>query len=244
MNFSDDTVRNVLAFDPIAAAEEVCDGEGAVALGMVLAMDHGAVKERMLTEMGDTTLNNDLDRYISIIEAAGFEKALELPFTGKSWHGEEPPQEKFFIYARRDGLLLKFDTFDTTSVNSGNVYYAHRPFPTENLLSPYSSGSYHLDRAWPDEGCPDDAWWFGDHDAREALLWKIDQLKKSGTFLNPWPKATDRGGNFKPCFIWLLHYRDTVTADGTDKTYDYRQISRDRVAMCPQWVQDMVNGTI
>ena len=70
--------------------------------------------------------------------------------------------------------------------------------------------------------------WIGDHDGREALLFNLDRLRKHGDFLAPWIEQP---------FLWLLHYTDSKT-DG----YDYKAIARERIAMLPPWVQEMIGA--
>ena len=36
--------------------------------------------------------------------------------------------------------------------------------------------------------------------------------------------------------MWLLHYMDT-----RDKDYDYVAITKERIAMLPQWARDVIN---
>jgi hypothetical protein len=79
-------------------------------------------KNKVLMERGDTVLCNELSRYLSIIEGIGFEKVFELPFT--SGRGEA---ETYFIYAHREGMVLSFDTYNTTQMNGGHLYYNWRP---------------------------------------------------------------------------------------------------------------------
>lgn len=235
---SDPVIDHMLSFDPLDTAEKLvgADTSASLALGMLLNLEHGATKEKVLTERGDTTFHNKLDRYISIIESAGFEKALELNFTSN--YSED---EKYVIYAHRDGLILSFDTYQGDSVNGGHLYYAHRPHNKDKWPTAYSSGGFVSDVAWPAHGVPDNVWWFGYHDAREALLYNIEKLREQGEFLAKWPKAVSKHGDRQvQYFIWLLHYGD----HGQGKKYDYRAISRERLAMCPQWVQEIVNDTI
>lgn len=219
----------LLSFDPFAAAEQMTgceykDDEGTSALGMLLTMAHGERKNAHLMELDDTVLSNNLDRYIRIVTEMGFEQVLKLPFSGKLFGDDEPRNEHHFIFAHRHrGLLLAFDTFGGDRVNGGKVYYCWRPDDGDvsNAYRFTSSGS------WCDFDSSN-CYWFGDHDCREALRFKLQRLADNGTFLQRWPEDNKR-------FLWLLHYMDSKQ-DG----YDYKAITEERIAMLPRWVQEMI----
>jgi hypothetical protein len=72
--------------------------------------------------------------------------------------------------------------------------------------------------------------WSGNHDCREALKFNINQLAENGTFVKKWKKQP---------FLWLLHYMDTEKKD-----YDYNAINKERIAMLPIEVQELIKGEI
>jgi hypothetical protein len=198
----------------------------ALALGTFGA--HSCNKERILMERGDTVFQNTVERYLSIIEANGFEHVLELPFTGYVYNDETPPsQETFYIYARRDGLLLVFDTHNEKNINGGHLYYNIKLKPALPRAS-LSSGRLVDGDAW-----------VGDHDCREALIHNISRLQADGEFLMPWSH---------PQFLWLLHYMDTETPeykaqrDYTKQRKHYEVINAERIAMLPEWVRKMIRA--
>ena len=214
------SLEQLLKFDPLSHAEDITghsiheDGgfkNPAVALGFLLMQENNAAKERALVARGDTTFGDALSRYLEIIVGAGFERALELPFLSSY------ASEKYFIFARRDGLLLSFDTYNGKSVNGGKVYYNWKPENFENSHFRLTS-SGHLSK---------DGVWIGDHDCREALLFNMGNLSANGKFVAPWVERP---------FLWLLHYQDTK-ADG----YSYDDINNERIAMLPEWVREMIS---
>lgn len=220
---NDDDLDRLMRFDPLDTAERITgrEGDAAMGLGMLLAWAHGDAKRWMLEQRDDTQLTNRVDRYLRICADLGFEHVLELPFTGRSWSGEEPPQEHLHILAHRDGMLLKFDTFGTRDVNGASVYYNWRPRDLSVGWDCTSSGSYHeLDRE------NNTGIWAGDHDAREALRRKIQRLRDNGEFLPRW--------RHRP-FLWLLHHMDTKASD-----YDHEAINQERIALLPAWVREMI----
>jgi hypothetical protein len=214
----------VLKFDPIDAAEQLVgrDGDGAVGLGLLLAQGHGELKAQMLTERDDTLFSNTVERYLRIAHARGFETVLCIPFQGNAYNDAPAPEELLYVLAHRDGLLLVFDTFHTTNVNGAKVHYNWRPHGTVNdAYHLTSSGGWHNYDADTQTGT-----WVGDHDAREALCYRLDRLRDAGDFLNPWAKTP---------WLWLLHYMDTKV-----KGYDYAEINATRIRLLPQWVRDMI----
>jgi hypothetical protein len=217
----------LLTFDPLDAAEQVtghsykCD-EGTGLIGLLLAMRHGEIKNQHLTELDDTTLSNDLDRYTRIITELGFELVLDVPFDAPGWNADDPVRpEHLFIYAHRDGLLLSFDTYDSVRVNGGKVYYCWKPNPDIDRWNCTSSGGMYKD----EDGS---TYWAGDHDCREALRHNLQKLRDNGTFLPQWPISNG-------IFLWLLHYQDTKSKD-----YDHKAITESRLAMLPDWVRLMI----
>lgn len=222
----DNTTRDLLNFDPLDYAErltgESCHTEATGMLGMALAMNHNRIKNEHLKTLGDTTYGDKLDRYTQIITEMGFEQVLDLPFTGKSYNGDDPREEHYFIYAHRDGLLLSFDTFGGNSVNGGKVCYCWKPSGPANQTYGLTSSGCFRNYDSPDR------YWAGDHDCREALQYKLNALRENGTFLQKWPADHN-------IFLWLLHYMDTKV-DG----YDYKAITAERLAMLPDWVQEMI----
>ncbi len=220
---SPDPLGKLLRFDPLAEAERLTgtsihdpapDGQmnAATALGFVVMQSHAAAKEAALRARGDTLFSNELGRYLGIIEAAGFEQVLSVPFQHYPDHGD-----RYFIYARRDGLLLAFDTFGgEKTVNGGKVYYSWRPSEAarENPWAYTSSGGYRGDV------------WQGDHDCREALIYNLDRLAANGEFVCPWVERP---------FLWLLNY-----AEPKVEGYDYHAINRERIAALPPWVREFI----
>lgn len=222
------TTAKLLSFDPLYAAEQMTgqyyqDDEGTSALGFLLAMAHSQEKNTHLTEQDDTTLSNDLNRYIRIITEMGFEQVLQLPFAGKLFGDEDYRHEHYFIFAHRQhGLLLAFDTFGGDQVNGGKLYYCWRPKDITQYVPYLLSSGHYCNYDSPDR------YWAGDHDCREAIRYNVANLLQHGTFLSKWP--SDNGQ-----FLWLLHYMDT-----RQEGYDYASITVERIAMLPQWVQEMI----
>lgn len=161
----------------------------------------------------DTGFSNGLAFYRDVLVYLGFEEVLTV---------DRATNGHLFIFAHRDGLLLKFDThhmFDVEHVNGASVYYNWKPNDEKEGWHYVSSGHGSAPGIW-----------IGDHDAREKLIAKLDGLRKNGSFITPW---------FERPFLWLLHY-DDPKAPG----YDYRAINRERIARLPDWVREFVGPEV
>lgn len=239
----------LLEADPLATAEafgRLCglDYDDVSGLGLMMHISHRMRLNGALLEAGDTTLSNELQCYVDVITSMGFELVLDVPFMSTPWREEPVVQEHQFFYARRDGLLLIFDTYHCNAVNSAKVYYSWKPHPEfdRRAHSVTSSGGYRSNQDWPEHGLPDDAFWFGDHDGREALRYKIKGLEDNGQFLAPWPASKS------PKWVWALNYADLKKNDGSLDTHaygspEYKAVMRsgyERLLRLPQWVQDMI----
>lgn len=219
----------ILNVDPFQQAENISghsykDCEQTALLGILLTMQNSQNKNQHLMKLDDTTFNNDLDRYLRIVNELGFEKVLELPFVAERHFKDEPPRnECMFMFAHRElGIILKFDTYDSVRVNGGNFYYCWVATDVKERSRCTSSGSYRPQ----DDGT---MYWAGHHDCREALRHNINKLKSKGTFLPKWPADHD-------IFIWFLHHGDTQ-----QEGYCYKEINAERIAMLPEWVREIIN---
>lgn len=241
----DKQLTDLLKRDPIEIAEKIREESGYKAdfdaLALLLQMGKSQQVNAALEQRDDTKLTNKLDRYIRIIKELGFVEVLNVPFTGSGWGDEATVQEYQKFFAHADGMLLIFDTFNGDGVNSAKVYYAHKPNDYRADRDAYSSGGFDtISGVWPEsrhDRNPDDMYWFGDHDAREALRYKIQGLREAGQFLNPWP--TPKRGNR---WVWACHYMDLKELQYRDPEYQQRiEDARKRLDMLPAWVKEMIN---
>ena len=213
----------VLQFDSLSEAEKITGKDYTSdpmtsALGMLLHIDNAEREVEMLAGSDDTTLSNELDNYVRIVEDEGFQLVLTVPFTTS----RSKSAESLFVYWHPEGILLRFDTYESARVNGGDFYYNWAPNENVDAYRFTSSGSF-----FDDEG---EMVWSGNHDSRKALRYHISQLRSNGRFLPIW--ATQP-------FIWLLHYGDTE-ADG----YDYKSINDERVDLLPDYVQKAISGRV
>ena len=221
----------LLAFDGLDAAERLTGesyktDKATEALGFAMLLQNGEARREALEAVGDTTFSNALSRYREIIEGAGYELAHEESFESR-W---EPGSDRYFIYAHRDGLLLAFDSYGGDRVNGGKVFYNWRPSPDlgNERYGLTSSGGWH------NYDDPENRVWVGDHDCREALLFRMQRLRDNGSFLAPWTK--------RPSAFWLAHYMDwkNVPDAHAERVKVIEERTTARLSRCPAWVREMV----
>lgn len=215
---SDRELRVTLERDPKAELDLINDAlpydKKASAREMLAYMDFvGDQKTKVLLEAGDTTIRNNLATYLAIAESIGFKTVLEIPFVGKGWDDKPCDEKMIFMWRASSGILLAFDTFTTTEVNSGHFYYNwvanNDQTPGEVMGNGRSHGEVLA----------------GDHDCREALMFNIRQLEKHGKFLPKWIALPH---------LWLIHHADKVDwRDGSSSI-----INAERVAMLPIEVRE------
>lgn len=243
---NDKAIKAALEFDPLYEAERVVgesykNNEAVAGLGMLFTVTAARQKEALLKAAGDTTFQNKLDRYISIVKGAGFEQVLALPFQSsrEPYFGEEVnPPETLFVFAHREGMLLVFDTYRTDSVNGSELYFeitVNEPGKWPSMTN--ASGEFtDYDRNNPENAC---SRFNGSFDAREGLLFHIREVRNAGTLHNPWEN--------KNSWLWLNHYADSHTAEKIREREGYaaesafwKNNTKKRLEMLPAWVQEMI----
>lgn len=228
MTNHDKELDDLLNFDALAEAEKIRgtsykEDNATSMLGLALQFDKVQSLRAALDARDDTKLSETVSNYLRIAQSEGFEIVLQLPFTGR-WRGGVERQETLYVlFNAKEGILLKFDTYNSKDVNGGKFYYNWRPNPGVETWRVTSSGGWH--------GTGEDSYWVGDHDCREALRHHLAKLRQNGAFLTPWRDMP---------FLWLLHYMDTKDAEGGSllyNGYDYKAITAERIAMLPDFVQ-------
>ena len=233
---SNDNLRDVLNFDPIAEAEKVTgvsyktepmDGP-TNRLGMSFARANSERKRAILQKRGDTMMRDSVERFTTIAKMAGFQEVLRLPFDYKERHDDKMNSDTFYIYAHVDGILLVFDTYwNNKTTNAAKIYFNWSPkegitrYPDVGL----SGGWRREHNDWKHPIDTTDVF-MGSIDVREALVFKTETMRESGKFRETWVEQP---------FLWLLHHNDTKT-----EGYDYQAINKERIAMLPEWVRKMI----
>lgn len=123
---TNDELSILMKQDPVATAEKLTGQKVTTEpnlpgiFALQLSMEKGKRMKSLLAERGDVWSGMNVDDYRSVIEAHGFELVYSSSFAGNG--GEE----RHFIYAHREGLLLSMDTYAGERVNGGKVYYCWR----------------------------------------------------------------------------------------------------------------------
>lgn len=215
----------ILKKDPLHIAEQITgksykEDKDTSVLGMGLHIAHTANKKQMLKNDKDSYMGMSYKLYIDLLEELGFKQILMVQFESQ-WND----RDKFFVFWRDDGILLKFDTFSGETVNGGSFFYNWKPNDIKEMGGATSSGGFD------DCGHEDDhsKWvWYGNHDCREAIRFHIKQLEEFGSFVTPWEKIP---------FLWLCHHGDK---DKNGKQDNYKEIGLERSQKLPKRVLDVI----
>jgi len=178
------------------------------------------------------TRGMDIKDVLIKIEEFGFERLLEIPFSG-----DEDRQEFLYIYFHYDyGILLQFDTYGN-HVNGGHYYYQWMPD---------KCNSYHLalqSGGWIRNGKEIFNVWSGDADCREDMFENITALARDGKFITPWIKSD---GICAPTFI---HYGDHRAKRNKPWVVEYKMYcdalktkTPERFKMLPLAVQEAIRN--
>jgi hypothetical protein len=160
----------------------------------------------------DTHPGTTLDEYLKIAHAEGFEIVLKIPFDG----GKEV---QFFLFHRKDGILLKFDTCDD-KIHSGNFYYNWIPLDANSWAGYTSSGEFFESNG--------QEMWSGDHGCLEFMRRNLNRLRKHGKFVTPWKKQP---------FLWFLNY-----IEAKKKNFDYKEINESVISQLPDYVRASIQA--
>jgi len=192
-----DDLNDMLNFDPLHEAERITgksykEDEGTSGIGLLLQIAHSKSKNEILKSQGETTFSMEWGEWQRAIFNMGFIKVYQDTILRPKFDNEEDIRQVWF---HEDGLLLKCDSFSGNR-NSATVYYNWKPYKEtlQDKCCYTSSGHYFLpntetpysDEAWQDAKDNGEIIWSGDHDAREALLFNMNQLRDHGEFVWPW----------------------------------------------------------
>lgn len=214
----DEVLADLINQDPSAIAEAVsgkswAQDRGTADLGLWLTgMQHAAI-ERQLRARNDTLLHDTVDHYISVIEQAGFENVLTIPYV----YNDSPERCDTFFHSQ-DGALLVFHTNAGWAVGGAGLYYQWKP--GDSSFYPGGTGAIFGDL------------WVGHLDAREGLIFRMSQLRKHGTFHTPWTRV-DGWPHLSP---WIVHPGDGQP----DNLTDFEILVEKRLSLLPAHVQKAI----
>ena len=168
--------------------------------------------------------------------------SILLVFDTYSWDGSEPSVNSAKMYYNWSPNKEKYD-YRVTSSGGFIAFYAdenfvNHPNPTPRPTYEYDS---YLDTGekWKEYNKKVDEWnladdkyiednnfrkvWEGDHDAREAIKYHLNNLLEQGVFVTQWLKLP---------FLWIVNHVESDV-----ENFDYKKISLERVAKFPLSVQ-------
>lgn len=212
---SDDTIGNLLKFDPVDFVEKNFDGEGVDRLALGLAMGKGAAVQDLMKELEDSYNSMSVEDYLRVVQMEGFEPIFTHHFANSKGDGMET---MYIMYKKSDGILLVFDTY-YGNVNGGNFYYNWIPKDDSCLKYTSSYSSIDIDGFLLIAGY---------HDCREAIRFKIRMLKEHGEFLQNWVKRP---------FLWLLCHGDK---DEDGKCLPHEEINEKRISVLPEGIRKAI----
>jgi len=212
-------------------------------------------KEALLKEAGDTTFGMDAEPYLEIVKDLGFVEVYkaEFPHVDVISNQSTDINESHYVLANPDiGAVLNFDTYsyreDSGNLavhrNAADVYYAWRPNDLHNYpRHVLSSGGWEStkDPKWRDRddgfSTTPDLFYFGHHDAREALRYNLKNLTDHGTLLTVWPKM--RRPYWKPFINWADWKTYNFKTMGASYSKEIDRVNRERYETTPEWFKSM-----
>lgn len=221
---SKELLDKVLDFDPIYEMEKVSGkhwsefSQDEIMKAMFANMFSGELKEKVLNDAGDTYFNISWESFINLIVKNGFKKGLEYQFTHNAF--EESETEQAVLYYREDGLIIWATSYHN-KLNGGTLYgeLIKNPEADWRNLPAYSGGFYeknHLSFTT---------------DVREGLFRFIERMKENGEFAPVWGE--------KSRFLWFVDFKEEKTPG-----YDYRKISRQKVAAAADGLKNIIKNSI
>ncbi len=195
-----DAVKTLMQMDAFQLAEQITGrsykGEGnedVSMMGLGLHMKINKLREIAMKSLGDTHYGMDLGEFVNLLNLKGFQLVYQEEFERDGY--SNGCKDDLYVYIHRaDAVLLIFDSYNKKSVNGGQFHYCWKPSDSDQSKrwGVTSSGGWEStsEPGWrkrEDNSTPDDLYWRGYHDCREAMFGNIQQLKSVGVFLSPWP---------------------------------------------------------
>ncbi len=211
----DEILAEMFNQDPVGIAEAISGRSSehdsdTINLGLWLRGMQRASIERQLRARNDTLLHDTVKHYISVIEQAGFENVLRIPYVY-----DDVAETCYTFFHPQDGALLVFHTNAGWLVDGAGLYYQWKP--GDSSFYPGGTGAILGDL------------WVGHIDAREGLIFRMSQLRKHGTFHTPWTKVN----GWPHLSPWIVHPGDGKP----DNLTDFEILVEKRLSLLPNHVQ-------
>jgi hypothetical protein len=213
----DKITEKVLMHDTIAESEKILgrdhhsqfDDKDMQFVIWKAALDNQTKKD-YLQSIGDTHFGMTWDEFKNMLVNYGFINGLTYKFDYK-----KRKEEAIIYYQPIKGMIVFATSWDNKSVNSGNLYAeikANSKEDRETIWRWLSTG-----------GCIDseNMIYETQHDVREGLFSKLNELETAGTFLNRWTNQKR--------FLWFVDY-----AESKKKGYDNTIITQQKINKLPK----------
>ena len=195
-------VKTLMQMDAFQLAEQITGrsyrgggNEDVSMMGLGLHIKINKLREIAMKSLGDTHYGMDLGEFVNLLNLKGFQLVYQEEFE-RDGYGSNGCKDDLYVYIHRaDAVLLIFDSHNKKSVNGGEFHYCWKPTDSDKSKrwGVTSSGKWESpsEPGWrrnrEDKGDPDDLYWRGYHDCREAMFGNIQKLKSVGVLLSPWP---------------------------------------------------------
>lgn len=218
---SDKELDSLLNFDGLNAAEKMSgksykEDEGTAMLGLFLGMTKNRQLADRLAKSRDTFVGITARDFLVRLKEEGFEIARSYPVAER---------DTLYIHVKRDeGLVIIWETYrGEDSINSGNVLF-NLQFRNPDEAHYITNVSGGLARLGPNDKRKI---FVGDYDIREALFYKLNEMRSVGDFLPLWVE--------KP---WkkILSYADWKM----EKKEDRDALHEQRMSELPKWLKDLM----
>jgi hypothetical protein len=166
-----------------------------------------------MNKKNDTYFGMTWKEFKELILSRGF--VIELSYNFK---GDYETDEAMVCYHPKGWLL--FATSFGESLNSGHIWsevQANSPESGKEVWMAMGSGTMVRDQEYVFES---------EHDVRENLFAKMDELEQHGRFLNPWVS--------KDKFLWLVDYSEEKDDD------QYNLINQRKIDQCSKELRNMI----
>jgi hypothetical protein len=208
----DKKTEEILKKDSIADVEKITGkhwsefDEAENILMLLHAFSDNQVAAEHLKEIGDTYSAMTWIEFKNLLVAKGMAEAYSYKF--KKYDFED---EAVLYYHSVKGWILFAESYRGKSVNSGKLYLEMKANSDEDEKELF----YRLGSGGRIDGTK--GMIASDHDIREGLFSKVEDMESFGTYLNPWFS--------KSRFLWFKDYSE----DG-----DYKKATQSKIDKCSE----------
>ncbi|MBZ9622980.1 hypothetical protein G9F71_008940 [Clostridium sp. FP2] len=224
----DKKTENILTRDSVAESEKGFGGKhwsqfnnAENLISLFNSRKDNEIKEEHLKVIRDTFFGMSWDYFKSLIKEKGFVNGYSYELNYNSY-GKTTKEEIMIYYHPSKGLVVYAESYNNkTTVNSGTLY--------GEIQSNDKEGEKTIWKWLSTGGCinQNKLIYETSHDIREGLFSKLDTLESAGKFLNKWTN--------KNRFLWFVDYVENKV-----ESYDYKQITRDKIKKCPKELQQII----